>query len=38
MAGGITVGIPLKPKYQQSKEDLKSRWESRFKSNEKDNW
>lgn len=38
LAGGVSIGIPLKPRHQQSKTELKSRWESGFKSNEKDDW
>jgi hypothetical protein len=33
MAGGISIGIPLKPKYQQSKTELKMREKNGFISN-----
>lgn len=38
MAGGFAVGIPLKPKHQQSKQILRERCKEHFRSEQIDEW
>ena len=38
MAGGISRTVALKPKYYQTKEEIKNRKEGKYVSTEKDEW
>jgi len=38
MAGGKMIGLPMKPRHQQSKQQLKERCKDGYKANEQDEW